>query len=180
MNLVDGITDILCYRSIPIPDRNVVDLDPKRSLVEIEFLSNLWVTTSGLSKLHGSVERILSTSYLLAKMKRTLWSPSLWILKPFFDRHSGLKVLAIASMFKARRVKKKAAIICSLDWRSFLMQRSYPSLSERERQFHCFIRSSIAKNKRTRRKERKRRRKGFGGQNLRKRVFPRPTKKKTN
>ena len=147
-----------------------------------EFLSKLWVTTSDLSKLYGSVERILPMSSLLSKMKRTLWSPSLWILNPFFARHRGLKVLATTSMFNARRIKKKAAIIYSLDCRSFLMQRSSPSLSERERQFHCLVRSSIGKTREDKKKEteqgNRREKKRVRGQSLRKKVFPHPTKKK--
>ena len=83
-------------------------------------------------------------------------------------------------MFNARRVKKKAAIIYSLDCQSFLMQRSSPSLSERERQFHCLVRSSIAKSKKDKKKDRKteEKRKDFEVKVSEKECFPTPQRKK--
>ena len=66
------------------------------------------MTTKCLSKLHGSLERILSTSILLSKVKSTIWSPLFWILKPLRDLHKGLKVFAIASIFRALFVRNFA------------------------------------------------------------------------
>ena len=74
-----------------------------------------------------------------------------------------------------------AAIIRSLDWWSFLMQRSSPSLSERERQFHCLVRSSVAKTKKDKKKTEKQKRKEkiWRSKSLKKGVSP-PHKEKRN
>ena len=96
-----------------------------------------------LSKHHGSVDNILSTSASLSKEKRMIWSPLFLILKPFFDLHRGEKVLAIASIFKVRLVKNLAAMVKSSTACSLFNLSPEPSLSERERELQCFVRSSI-------------------------------------
>ena len=50
--------------------------------------SYLWRTTKCLSKLHGSLLIILSTSTKLSKTKRTLWSPKFQIWNPFVECQS--------------------------------------------------------------------------------------------
>ena len=108
-----------------------------------ECLSYLYNTTRDLSKLHRPVDIILSTSSSLSKTKRTLWPPSLLILKQFWDLQRGLKVLPTASILSARLVRNSAAMINSYRRRSCLKQISPPSFSERERQLHCLDKSSI-------------------------------------
>ena len=63
------------------------------------------MTTRCLSKLHGSLLRILSTSFLLSNVNRILWSPNFWILKPFLSLHSGVNVLAMISTLVALLIK---------------------------------------------------------------------------
>ncbi|KAL4599192.1 hypothetical protein ACB092_11G109700 [Castanea dentata] len=50
-------------------------------------------------------------------------------------------------MLRARRVRNLAAIIYSFEQQSFLKHISSPSLSERERQFQCFVRSYMVNGK---------------------------------
>ena len=59
------------------------------------------------------------------------------------DRHNGLKVAAIASVFKARFVKNFAAMVYSAEAKSECNRNLGPSLCERERPFHCTVRSSM-------------------------------------
>ena len=61
------------------------------SLMGVSF-SYHWSTTNCLSKLHGSLDKIFSTSSLLSKMNRIIWSPADRTLKPFLNCHNGLKV----------------------------------------------------------------------------------------
>ena len=87
-----------------------------------------------LSKLHGSAERMRSTSNLLSNEKRTTWSPIFLTLKPDLDLHRGLKVLAMASIFSGRFVRNLANIPnSSVAW-SLLRHRPGPSISERDRE----------------------------------------------
>ena len=117
-------------------------------------LSYLSRITKYLSKLHGSLERIRSTSSLSSNMNRTLWDPSLLTVKPLSALQSGLNVLATASILNARLVKNWAAIIHFFEHLSFLKHTSPPpSFSNRERQFHCLARSSIDKIIKKKKKE---------------------------
>ena len=106
-------------------------------------LSYFCNTTNDLSKLQGSLDNMWSTSSSLSKTNRTLCLPSLLTVKPFSALHSGLKVLATASVLSARRVKNLAAMIYSFEQRSLLRLISSPFRSDKERQFQCFVRSSI-------------------------------------
>ena len=96
-----------------------------------------------LSKLQGSAERIQSTSDLLSNEKRTTWSPMFLTLKPDLDLHRGVKVLAMASIFKGRLVRNLATIPCSVVTWSLLRHRPGPSISERDRELQCLVRSSM-------------------------------------
>ena len=91
-----------------------------RSWMDI-LLSYCYITTKCLSKLHGLLDMILSTSSLLSKVKSILWLPIFWILKPFRALHSGVKVWARTSTLK----------------------HSGPSLFERVKWFHDCVRSSM-------------------------------------
>ena len=96
-----------------------------------------------LSKLQGSADRMRSTSDLLSNEKRTIWSPIFLTLKPDLDRHRGLKVLAMASIFSGRFVRNLAKIPnSSVAW-SLLRRRPGPSISERERELQCLVMSSM-------------------------------------
>ena len=106
------------------------------------FLYQL-ITTKYLSKLRGLPSKILSTSPLLSKVKRILWSPKLWILKPFLVLHSGVKVLAIISILMAHLVKNFAAMEKLSIFSSSSKQQLGPSLSERVSRFHDWAKTSI-------------------------------------
>ena len=62
-------------------------------------------------------------------------------LKPFLDRHNGLKVATIASVFKTHFVKNFAAIVYSAEAKSKCNRNLGPSLCERESPFQCTVRS---------------------------------------
>ena len=96
-----------------------------------------------------------STSSSLSKTNITLCSPSLLTVKPLSALHSGLKVLATASVLSARRVKNLATMIYSFEQWSLLRLISSPFRSDKERQFQCFVRSSILIKRRKNRVERK-------------------------
>ena len=96
-----------------------------------------------LSKLQGFAERIWSTLDLLSNEKRTTWSPMFLTLKPDLDLHRGVKVLAMASIFKGRLVRNLATIPCSVVAWSLLRHRPGPSISERDRELQCLVRSSM-------------------------------------
>ena len=66
-----------------------------------------------------------------------------FILKPFLDLHNGVKVAAIASVFKGRFVKNLAAIVYSAEASSECNRNFGPSLCDRESPFHCRVRSSM-------------------------------------
>ena len=72
-------------------------------VAELSYLDN---TIMCLSKHQGSATRILLTSSLASKEKRIKWSPINFSLKPVFDLHKGLKVLAMESRFMGRFVRK--------------------------------------------------------------------------
>lgn len=55
--------------------------------------------------------RIVSTSDSLSKVKSTIWLPRFLILKPLLDHHIGVKVVVMASVFRALLVRKLAAIM---------------------------------------------------------------------
>ena len=94
-------------------------------------------TIKCLSKLHGSDDRILSTSTPLSKQNRIIWSPLFFILNPTLDLHKGVKVLAMASMFRGRFVRNRVAIMCSMTACSFFNLRPGPSLSDSDRELQC-------------------------------------------
>ena len=96
-----------------------------------------------LSKLQDSAERIRSTSNLLSNEKRTAWSPIFLTLKPDLDLHRGVKVFAMASIFNGRLVRNLATIPCSEVAWSLLRHRPGPSISERDRELQCLVRSSM-------------------------------------
>ena len=80
-----------------------------------KLFSNLFKTTTCLSKLLCSLEKIFLTSFLLSKTNNRIWSPMLLTLNPFTTLYNGLKILIIASIFKALFVKNLAAIINSIE-----------------------------------------------------------------
>ena len=98
-----------------------------------------------LSKLHGSDERMRSTFVLLSKEKRVTWSPMFLTLNPDLDLHKGEKVVAMASRFKGRLVRNLATIPNSLTACSLLRHSSSPSLSDRDRELQCFVKSSMSR-----------------------------------
>ena len=100
-------------------------------------------TNKCLSKLHVSAAIIRSTSALLSKEKRTTWSSICFTLNPNFVLQRGVKVLAMASMLRGRLVRNLAVIACSEVACSFFKHRPGPSLSERDKDFQCLVRSSI-------------------------------------
>ena len=106
-------------------------------------LSYLCMTTRCLSKLQGSLMRILSTSLLLSKVNRSLCSPNLWILKPFLALQRGIKVQAITSTLIAHFVKNFAAMECSVVLCSVVRLQPEPSLLEKVSHFQDWARSSI-------------------------------------
>ena len=108
-----------------------------------DSFSYRFITTKCLSKLHGSPSKILSTSFFFSKVKRILWSPKLYILKPSLALQSRVKVLAIISMLMARLVRNFAAMENVSMLSPSSKQQPGPSLSERLSRFHDWARSSI-------------------------------------
>ena len=106
-------------------------------------LSYRFRTIKLFSKLQGSAERILSTSALLSKEKRITCSSMCLTLKPDFALQRGVKVLAMASILRGRLVRNQAAMENSELACSFFRHRPGPSLSERDKDFQCFVRDSI-------------------------------------
>ena len=102
----------------------------RSNLISSKGVSWHCMTTKCLSKLHGSLLKILSTSSLLSKVKRILWSPKFWISKPLRALHNGVKVLAMTSTFRALLVKNFATMEYSLTVSSPVRQQPGPSLSE--------------------------------------------------
>ena len=100
-------------------------------------------TMMHLSKLYGSVARILSTSSLESKEKRMRCSPMNFIRKPLFDFHRGLNVFVMASRLIGRRVRNLAIMENSdMAWSEFRV-RPKSSFPDRERDFQRLDRSSI-------------------------------------
>ena len=99
--------------------------------------------TRCLSKLHGSLAKILSTSSELSSTKSTMWSLALRTLKSYLDHQRGLKVLIIASVFKTCFVRNFATIVYSWETLSFFTANLPPSLSFRDNLCQCFVRFSI-------------------------------------
>ena len=93
--------------------------------------------------LHGSELRTLSTLTASVKINRTFCSPNLRILKPPQERHRRVKVLAIASVLRARFVKNFAAMMYYWELWSLSREQLGPSLSERERFVQFCVISSI-------------------------------------
>ena len=106
-----------------------------------------------LLKFQGSLDNIVSTSALLSKIKRTTWFPRFLTLKPFFDRHRGVKVAAIALIFKALFVKNLAAMMCSVVASSWWSRNFGPSVCEIESSVHCLVKSSMDKWEKRKNKE---------------------------
>ena len=100
-------------------------------------------TIKCLSKLQGSAAMIFSISLLSSKVKRTTWSPSFCILKPFFALYKGVKFFAIASILRAHLVKNFIAKTCSISTCSSVKRRLEPSLFDSVRQLQDFVRYSI-------------------------------------
>ena len=109
----------------------------------IESLPYRCRTIRCLSKLHGLLAIIVSTSSSLSKVNKITWLPRFFTLKPFLDRHNGLKVAAIASVFKACFIKNFAAIVYSAEAKFECNRNLGPSLCERESPFHYTMRSSM-------------------------------------
>ena len=103
----------------------------------------LYSTIRCLSKLHGSFASMLSTLVLLSKVKRTTLFLRFLILKPFLDRHKGVKVVAMVSMFKARFVRNLATMMNTNVAISLCIRNLGPSLCKIDKQVNCFVRSSI-------------------------------------
>ena len=108
-----------------------------------DSLSYQLITARCLSKVHGLPSKILTTSFLLSKVKIILWSLKLWILKPFLALHSGVKVLAMTSMLMALLVRNLAAMENFSILSSSSKQPPGPSLSEIVSRFHDWAKSSI-------------------------------------
>ena len=115
-------------------------------LTTIELLY-LEITMMCLSKLQGSAARILSTSYLESKEKRIRWSPMNFILKPVFDLHRGLKVLAMVSRLIGGFMRNQADMENSvMAWTDFKV-RPGPSFFDSERDFQRLDKSSMLESK---------------------------------
>ena len=114
----------------------------------------LYGITRCLSKLDGWFWRILSISLRLSNTKTTMWSLWFQILNPFVDRHSCLKVRAVASKFKKRGVKNFAAKRNSPDHCSLERVKPSISLSDREKLFHWLAKSSIVRDRQKKTKKR--------------------------
>lgn len=147
-HLAKDFTNFFCCRHVYVSYGHVMHLDPKGSLLKLETVSGVSFTyrciiIKCLLKLQGSLMRTRSMSALSSKMKRTMWSPWFYILKPFLVRHSGLKVCAMASMFSARFVRNFSAMMYSWDLSSLVRQHPGPSFSDKERRFQLVVRSSM-------------------------------------
>ena len=75
-----------------------------------------------------------------------------YILKPDFVLHRGLKVFAMASRFIGRFVRKRATMENSVVAWLEISVRPRPSLSDSERDFHRFDKSSILRLERGKRR----------------------------
>lgn len=134
---------IVIYRSeIPWTWTQKLALSNWISCIEVSF-SYRCITTRCLSKLQGSLISMRSKSCLLSKVNSILCSPRFLILKPFRDLHNGVKVLAIASMFKALVVINLAAMEKSLCPSSFVRLQPRLSLSDRVSWLQFYARSSM-------------------------------------
>ena len=115
-------------------------------LTTIELLY-LEITMMCLSKLQGLAARILSTSSLESKEKRIRWSPMNFILKPVFDLHRGLKVLAMVSRLIGGFMRNQADMENSvMAWTDFKV-RPGPSFFDSERDFQWLDKSSMLESK---------------------------------
>ena len=116
------------------------------------YVLYLCSTTKCLSKLHDSLFRILLALGLLSKIKRNLWSPRFWILKPFLTLQIGLKVLATASIFKVlcQEIRHKGELLDLIFFFFFFSSNfiSSPSLSNRGRSFQASVISFMTCNRR--------------------------------
>ena len=80
---------------------------------------------------------------------KLLWSPKLRTLNPFFERQSGMKVLAIPSMFNALFVRNFVTILNSGELNSSSRQQPEPSFSDKVSRFQLEVRSSMVVRKNT-------------------------------
>ena len=108
------------------------------------LFSNLCNTTKCLLKLHGSLAKIFSTSFLLSKTNRRMWSPTFRTLKPFTAVQRGLKVLVTTSIFRARFVKNFAVIKYSAELCSLFRFIFPPSRSFSDMLLQCLVRDSMS------------------------------------
>ena len=115
----------------------------KHKSMRANSLSYFCIIIRCLSKLHGSLWRTRFTSALSSKIKRTLCSPWFCTLNPFRARYRGLKVLKMASMFKALLVKNFATMMNSFVLRSPVRQHPGPSFSDKVRWLQFEVKSSM-------------------------------------
>lgn len=66
-------------------------------------------------------------------------------LKPDLDLPRGVKVVAMASIFKGRLVRNLATMPCSVMAPSLFRCILGPPLSERDRELQCFVKSLMSK-----------------------------------
>ena len=96
-------------------------------------------TTRCLSKLHGALLIILSTSSFFSNVNSNTWSLLLLTSNPFTDLHRGLKVLVTASIFSALLVINFAAMGKFLVDNSSTKPNSSPSLAFKDIFCQCFV-----------------------------------------
>ena len=96
-----------------------------------------------LSNLQRWFKIILSTSWGLSKTNSTILSPWFWILNPLVDLHNCLKVRAITSLFRTRRVRNFTASRNSPDRCSFVSIYPFVSFSDNDKLLHWLASSSM-------------------------------------
>ena len=148
INFTNTTTNILSYFLCHVSKRNVMYCTKKEALLKHAswigtLISYFWTTTKCLSKLQGSLEITLSTSFGLSKINRSVLSPRFLIWKPVRERYKGLKVHPIASTFRNLLVRNLATIICFWERLSSPIVILSPSPSDGESQVHCLDKSSI-------------------------------------
>ena len=96
-----------------------------------------------LSKLHGALLIILSTSSFFSNVNSNTWSLLLLTSNPLTDLHRGLNVLVTTSIFSALLVRNLAAMVKFLEDNSSSKPNSSPSLTFKDIFSQCFVRESI-------------------------------------
>ena len=96
-------------------------------------------TTRCLSKLHGALLIILSTSSFFSKVNNKTWLVILQTSKPFTDLQRGLKVIVTTSTFKVLLVRNFAAMVKFLVQSSSSKPNSSPSLAFKDIFCQCFV-----------------------------------------